>query len=99
MAIPTDSFDETIGRRTLKLDGRVAAVTGSDSGIGRAIAEGFALEGAHVAVTFHTDENGAELTAKQVRAVGRKCLVQQLDVKEEASVAALFQAVQKGLGN
>jgi glucose 1-dehydrogenase len=84
--------------RTPKLGGRVAIVTGSDSGIGRAIAEALALEGADVAVTFHNDEDGARATARQVESSGRRALVQRLDVRDEASVADLFQAVDRTLG-
>jgi glucose 1-dehydrogenase len=49
------------------LDKKVAIVTGSDSGIGRAIAEEFARAGADVAVTFHTDRAGAEETERRVK--------------------------------
>ena len=42
----------------MRLDNQVAVVTGSDSGIGQAIAIEFAREGADVAVTYHTDEDG-----------------------------------------
>jgi glucose 1-dehydrogenase len=43
-----------------KLDKKTALITGSDSGMGQAMAEGFARAGANVAITFHTDEAGAE---------------------------------------
>jgi glucose 1-dehydrogenase len=84
--------------RFRKLTGRIAIVTGSDSGIGRAVAEAFAMEGADVAVTFHTDEAGARETALSVESFGRRALVRQVDVRAEASVAALFEAVERELG-
>ena len=94
----TDTFDETTGRRILKLDGQVAIVTGSDSGIGQAIAEAFALEGADVVVTFHSDESGAAETARQVEAAGRRALVHHLDVADEGSVSDLFGAADAQFG-
>lgn len=81
-----------------KLERRIAIVTGSDSGIGRAIAETFAAAGADVAVTFHNDESGANATAGLVRAHGRRTIVYRLDLRDEHSVAGLFDAVVRSLG-
>lgn len=85
-------------RRALLLDGRVAVITGSDSGMGQAMAEAFAAEGADIAVTFHSDEDGAQATARQVKVAGRRALVQQVDVRDEGSVARLFENVDRELG-
>jgi glucose 1-dehydrogenase len=98
MAAISEAADATARHRVLKLDGRVAIVTGSDSGMGQAIAEAFALEGASVAVTFHTDEAGAKSTVAQVKAAGRRGMIQRLDVANEASVAGVFEAVSHELG-
>jgi glucose 1-dehydrogenase len=81
-----------------KLNGKIAIITGSDSGMGQAMAAAFAREGADVAVTYHSDEAGARETLARVRQHGRRGLVQQLDVTDEASVAALFEAVNDALG-
>jgi glucose 1-dehydrogenase len=81
-----------------RLEGRVAVVTGSDSGMGQAIATEFAREGADVAVTYLHDQAGAEETRQQIEAQGRRATVIQLDQTQEQSVAALFERVQAELG-
>jgi len=80
------------------LTGKIAIVTGSDSGIGQAIAIEFAKTGADVAVTWHSDRQGAEETARQVREAGQRALVHQLDVMDEGQVEALFDATETKLG-
>src|SRR5436305_14953139 len=82
----------------LKLENNIALITGSDSGMGQAMAEEFAKAGANVAGTFHTDETGAEESRRRVQAAGRRAIVRQTDVRDEESVARLFQAVSSELG-
>ena len=83
---------------TGKLTGKVAIVTGSDSGMGQAIAREFANQGADVAITWFHDDAGARETADLVRQAGRNAFVTELDVRDPAAVAALFSAVEKELG-
>jgi glucose 1-dehydrogenase len=75
-----------------KLSGRVALVTGSDSGIGRAAAVELAREGADVVVHYRSDRDGAGETRGQVEALGRRCLVVAADVSDEAQVERMFDA-------
>jgi glucose 1-dehydrogenase len=78
-----------------KLQGKVAIVTGSDSGIGQGIAIEFAKQGANVVVCYHTDKDGAEDTAKTIQSHGQKALVTKVDVSDEASIQQLFDATFK----
>ena len=80
------------------LTGKVAIVTGADSGIGQAIASEFATHGADVAITWFEDEQGAQNTAKAVEKAGRKALVMQVDVRDPSAIAGLFQATAEQLG-
>ena len=79
-----------------KLEGRVALVTGGDSGIGRAVAVLFAREGADVAIVYLSEHEDAEETSKAVQKEGQRCLLIPGDVKDprfcERAVAATVEA-------
>jgi len=81
-----------------RLDGKIAIVTGSYSGIGQAIAENLAQEGADIVVVFLKDRDGAEKTRQRVEAAGRRAFVSNTDVRNEAAVTALFERVRSELG-
>lgn len=65
-----------------KLKGKVALITGADSGIGRAVAIAYAKEGADVAIVFNENVEDAEKTKQLVEKEKRKCLVLQADVRD-----------------
>jgi len=81
-----------------RLLGKVALITGSDSGIGQASAVAFANEGADVVVTYLHDADGAAATAKEIEAAGRKVIIVQLDISDEVQVAAAFDRAVEAFG-
>jgi NAD(P)-dependent dehydrogenase (short-subunit alcohol dehydrogenase family) len=76
-----------------------AIVTGSDSGIGRATAVALARRGFDVGITWHTDEDGAEETARRVRAVGARSVVGRLELAAGEQVGAAIDALADELGD
>jgi len=81
-----------------RLDGKVALITGSDSGIGQATAVAFAKEGADVVINFLSDADGADKTREAVQAEGQRGLVIQCDVSEESQVEAMFDQAMEHFG-
>jgi NAD(P)-dependent dehydrogenase (short-subunit alcohol dehydrogenase family) len=77
---PRPKFRAPDYRGSGKLEGKVALVTGGDSGIGRAVAVLFAREGADVAIAYLNEHADARETAKHVAREGRRCLLLQGDV-------------------
>ncbi|WP_438033157.1 SDR family NAD(P)-dependent oxidoreductase [Sorangium sp. So ce204] len=75
----------------MRLQGKIALVTGSSRGIGRSIAVRFAREGADVALTYHKSKEGAEEALAEVEAAGRRGHLFAVDVTSVQSVRGLFQ--------
>ena len=78
---------------------RVAIVTGSDSGIGKATAVELARAGHDVGITWHTDEQGAEATAAEVRALNRRAEVRKLDLTKLPEAANVVDELADELGS
>jgi NAD(P)-dependent dehydrogenase (short-subunit alcohol dehydrogenase family) len=81
-----------------RLGGKRALVTGASGGIGRAIAERFAAEGADIAVGGYRNVAGAEETASRVRAGGQTATVALGDLACEADVERLVEETATALG-
>ncbi|GHF59908.1 oxidoreductase [Streptomyces mashuensis] len=77
---------------------RAAVVTGADSGIGRATAVRLARDGLDVGITWHSDREGAEETAAEVRAAGRRAVVARLDLTDLPAAADVVDHLAGELG-
>ena len=66
----------------MKLKGKVAVITGSSSGIGRATALKFAQEGARIVVNYKSNADGARDVAKEIETLGGEALYIQADVSD-----------------
>ena len=82
-----------------ELTGRIALVTGSSRGIGRAAAVALAKAGADVAVNFIHREAEAQAVCAEVEAAGRRALAVKADVSKAVEVARLIETVEKWLGS
>ena len=81
-----------------RLQGKIAVVTGSDSGIGQGAAIEMAKEGADIVVHYLTDKAGAEHTKSEVENVGRRAVVVQADLTQESAVERVFDEALAAFG-
>jgi len=80
------------------LTNRIALVTGSSRGIGRAIAAKLAAHGVHLVINYLRKRSEAEETAKAIRALGVKCLVVRANVADDDDIALMFDEVEREFG-
>jgi len=81
-----------------KLEGKVALITGGDSGIGKAVALAFAKEGADIAIAYFDEHQDAEETKKQVEQTGRRCIAMAGDIGDAKFCQQIVHSVVSVLG-
>src|ERR1700750_644445 len=96
---PSPEFIKSSYRASGKLAGKVALITGGDSGIGRAVAVHFAREGADVAISYTPREDvDAQKTKELVEAEGRQCLLLPGDIRQEVYCQYIVDATIQKFG-
>ena len=95
---PAPMYDAPYYLGSKKLDGKVALITGGDSGIGRSVAVLFAREGADVAIAHLAEDEDAAITKAAVEAEGRRCIVLKGDVSGRAFCRKAVETTVKKLG-
>lgn len=96
---PRPEFEDRQYRGSGKLEGKVAVITGGDSGIGRAVAVMFAKEGADVAIVYLNEHEDAQQTQRQVEQEGQKCLTLAGDIGDEQFCQQAIQRTVNELGH
>ncbi|SDH14640.1 SDR family oxidoreductase [Mucilaginibacter gossypii] len=89
---PAPEYIKKTYRAAEKLEGKIALITGGDSGIGRAVSVHFAQEGAQIAIVYLDEDEDARVTKDLVELTGQRCLLIKGDVKD---VTFCREAVEK----
>jgi len=95
---PAPMFEAPFYLGSRKLQGKVAIVTGGDSGIGRAVAVLFAREGADVAIVYLSEHKDAQVAKEAIEAEGRRCFLISGDVADRAFCKKAVQQTFKEFG-
>ncbi|MCL2630899.1 MAG: SDR family oxidoreductase [Firmicutes bacterium] len=95
---PQPQYDNPDYKASGKLLGKVALISGGDSGIGRAVALAYAKEGASVAILYLNENSDAEVTKEAITAIGANCLTLATDIRSESRVKSAVAKVLKEFG-
>lgn len=95
---PTPVYEFPDYVSTNKLSGKVAVITGGDSGIGKAVAIAFAREGADIAIVYFDEHEDAKNTKSVIDNLGRKCMIIPGDIGEESFCIDVVNKVIKDFG-
>lgn len=95
---PTPDHGESSYRGSGRLDGKVAVITGADSGIGRAVAIAFAREGADVVISYLDEDSDAQSTAALVEEAGQTAVVIPGDLADPAHCRAVISTAAERFG-
>ncbi|WP_424236707.1 SDR family oxidoreductase [Bhargavaea ginsengi] len=97
---PVPIYDDPEYKGSGKLEGKVALVTGGDSGIGRAVAVAYAKEGADVAIAYLDDaeDSDADQTVRDIEKYGGRAMKIKTDISSEENCRKLLKKVADELG-
>ncbi|MFC0332178.1 SDR family oxidoreductase [Paenibacillus sepulcri] len=95
---PSPQFESSGLKAAGKLQGKVAIISGADSGIGRAVAVAYAKEGAEIAVLYLNEQSDAEVTKQFVEAAGRRCILLEGDIGDPNFCREAVEETVKSLG-
>lgn len=96
---PAPMYEAPYWKGSGKLEGKVALITGGDSGIGRAIAVLFAREGAKIAIVYLSEHDDAEQTRRAIADEGQECLLLSGDVSDRAFCQSAIDETIKRFGS
>lgn len=81
-----------------RFKGKSGIITGSSRGLGKAIAQAFAAEGAFVGIGYHKDERGAKQTISEILEAGGEAMALKADIKDFSAVEKVYKAFLKERG-
>src|SRR5205085_373499 len=85
---------QSLRNSSMRLEGKIAIVTGGSRGIGRGIAGAFAREGARVAIVYRGNQAAADSLVQEITQAGGTARAYQADVADHAAVEACVQKVE-----
>ncbi|MFS0863815.1 SDR family oxidoreductase [Fredinandcohnia sp. 179-A 10B2 NHS] len=98
LMVPRPIIENPNYQGSAKLSGKVALITGGDSGIGAAVAIAFAKEGANVAISYLDEQEDAERTKSRIEEIGQQCLLLPGDLRDKKQCRSIVKETVKTFG-
>ncbi|MFT8321314.1 MAG: SDR family oxidoreductase [Bacillus sp. (in: firmicutes)] len=98
LMVPRPIIENKNYKGSEKLKGKVALITGGDSGIGAAVAIAFAKEGADVAIAYLDEHEDANRTKQRIEQLGQRCLLMPGDLRKKKQCVAIVEKTMQTFG-